>query len=244
MFILEDYINFVRTQVKNKVIYYGKDTTDIYLEALYQFNTEPTNYLKNIHTTTLSKKYKLIFGKLEKPVSVSYNYWFLFKFGYKRCSKCCNILELDSFNKDKNNWSTLYTFCKECHCDKAMDYATNNLDKIALSQSIYRQNNLEKLKEYNTKYRLAHLAEDAARSMKRYSRKLKAAPLWLTKKQLDEIAFFYKEAKRLEKETGIKHHVDHIVPLQGTEVCGLHVPWNLQVLTATDNISKSNKLLY
>lgn len=125
-----------------------------------------------------------------------------------------------------------------------MDYATTHEKEVAISQSKYRQNNIEKLKAYNTEYRLAHLAEDAARSMKRYSRKLKAAPMWLTAQQLQEIKFFYIEAKRLEKETGIKYHVDHIVPLQGENVCGLHVPWNLQVLSATENLQKSNKLVY
>ncbi len=51
----------------------------------------------------------------------------------------------------------------------------------------------------------------------------------------------YREARRVTKLTGTWHHVDHIIPLNGKDVCGLHVPWNLQILTAVDNMFKSNK---
>ncbi len=71
--------------------------------------------------------------------------------------------------------------------------------------------------------------------------KLLRTPTWLTFEQKLEIECFYYKSMRYEEETGIKHHVDHIVPLQGEDVCGLHVPWNLQVIPAKENLSKGNK---
>jgi hypothetical protein len=59
---------------------------------------------------------------------------------------------------------------------------------------------------------------------------------------LEAIQAFYAEAKRLTKATGAPHAVDHIVPLQGKGVCGLHVPWNLRVITAVENMKKHNRL--
>ena len=68
--------------------------------------------------------------------------------------------------------------------------------------------------------------------------KFRATPDWVDKHSFYKI---YKEALKLSQETGIIHHVDHIVPLKHHLVCGLHVPWNLQVLTQSENCSKSNK---
>lgn len=62
-------------------------------------------------------------------------------------------------------------------------------------------------------------------------------PAWANKK---EIAALYKLANHLTKTTGIPHHVDHIVPINNPHVCGLHVPANLQVIPASENLSKGN----
>lgn len=74
------------------------------------------------------------------------------------------------------------------------------------------------------------------------SAKLNATPTWLTKDHLDLIEMKYKLAAYLTRETGIRWTVDHIIPLQGDNVCGLHVPWNLRVITSSENSSKSNGL--
>jgi hypothetical protein len=91
------------------------------------------------------------------------------------------------------------------------------------------------------KVRNPEAAQVSANAWKRRARE--AAPQWLTPEQKSEIAAIYAKARTMTKLTGVKHAVDHIVPLRSTEVCGLHVPWNLQILTHVDNCAKSNKLL-
>lgn len=116
-----------------------------------------------------------------------------------------------------------------------------NRDRVAASRKRWYEKNKEHNSEKARQYAKENPEWKAAHCAKRRSRKLRACPDWLTQEQLNKIETFYHLAKRLFKETGIPHHVDHIVPLQGKSVSGLHVPWNLQVLTASDNSKKSNK---
>jgi hypothetical protein len=58
---------------------------------------------------------------------------------------------------------------------------------------------------------------------------------------MPQVEEFYKEARRLTEETGVLHVVDHYWPINGKGSCGLHVPWNLRVITGSDNDSKGNK---
>lgn len=99
-----------------------------------------------------------------------------------------------------------------------------------------RQALLEYGREHYRQNKSAYLAKWA----KRRAQKLQATPGWADLKAIEAI---YVEAKRLTEETGVQHEVDHVVPLNGKNVCGLHVEWNLQILTWAANRSKSNKWL-
>lgn len=70
-----------------------------------------------------------------------------------------------------------------------------------------------------------------------------ATPKWLTREQKGQIRELYKIAITMTKTTGEQYVVDHIVPLRSDVVCGLHVPWNLRVITQEQNLLKSNKLV-
>ena len=70
-----------------------------------------------------------------------------------------------------------------------------------------------------------------------------ATPPWITKKQKSEIRQLYQIAITMSRTTGERYVVDHIIPLRSDVVCGLHVPWNLRVITQEQNLLKSNKLV-
>lgn len=86
-------------------------------------------------------------------------------------------------------------------------------------------------------YRARHTALE----MKRTAAKKQRTLPWLSQAQLAEIEEMYHFAKVMEHITGRKYHVDHIEPLLGKDVSGLHVPWNLRVIPAVDNIAKGNR---
>jgi 5-methylcytosine-specific restriction endonuclease McrA len=100
----------------------------------------------------------------------------------------------------------------------------------------------ESVKKYKDAWKSKNpeLVQASANAWKRRARE--ASPRWLSAEQKKHIATIYLQARALTKRTGIKHVVDHIIPLRSEVVCGLHVPWNLQILTHIENSVKSNRL--
>jgi 5-methylcytosine-specific restriction endonuclease McrA len=101
-------------------------------------------------------------------------------------------------------------------------------------------------REASKRYRKAHpekvKAIKAIDTAKQRANKAQRSPSWLSQNQKDDIKEWYYAAQELSKIFPWKLHVDHIVPLRGNNVSGLHVAWNLQLLPAGVNLSKSNKL--
>lgn len=100
-----------------------------------------------------------------------------------------------------------------------------------------REVRLERAKDYAKRNRPAC----NARGKLRAERKRRQAPSWLTELDREHFKLFYEAASSLSKEFGVLMHVDHIIPLRGENVSGLHVPWNLQVIPAKENHEKSNR---
>jgi 5-methylcytosine-specific restriction endonuclease McrA len=75
----------------------------------------------------------------------------------------------------------------------------------------------------------------------RKRRHREATPRWLTPSERLQMRELYVQARKMTELTRERYVVDHIVPLRGESVCGLHVPWNLRVITQEENLKKSNK---
>jgi len=104
----------------------------------------------------------------------------------------------------------------------------------------YRDTHKEENKLRGKKWRENNPDKNAEKSRRYIARKNNRQPPWIEDYK-DEVLVFYAEARELEKQDGIKRHVDHIYPLKGKRSSGLHVPWNLQVLTAEENLRKQAK---
>ena len=99
------------------------------------------------------------------------------------------------------------------------------------------------LREYRNTWKANHKTQIRADTKARRRKHRDATPPWLSRKQKSEIRQIYQVAITMTQTTGEQYVVDHIVPLRSEVVCGLHVPWNLRVITQEENLKKSNKLL-
>ena len=127
--------------------------------------------------------------------------------------------------------------CPDCGQDKPLSQYHRHRSRAGGVQAVCKLCMRARRMSYYYRYPEKHVAQNALRR----ARKLMRTPNWLTDEHKAQIAELYMEAQIATILTGEPYHVDHIVPLKGETVCGLHVPWNLQVLPGAENCSKNNQ---
>jgi hypothetical protein len=175
----------------------------------------------------------------------------------KACTKCKEIKELEHFYCYKSRYET---WCKSCKLAKEREWYLANKDTAHATQKrshdLHKETgkaavkrwgeaNKDRKLENTRRWQKENPGLVNAITARRRAVKLQATPEWLTEEQWAEIDQFYVLAKELQwlSDPTDPLEVDHIIPLQGKNVSGLHVPWNLQILPKTLNLIKSNKVI-
>lgn len=156
------------------------------------------------------------------------------------CRDCVRLQAADW--RTNNRVASRAIYAKSYQENKEQILAQNKLDTTKNNEysKVYRDNNKEQRRLSGEKWRAKNKVLTCFLANARRARKLQATPKWAEAEQ-KQIEALYREAARLQEETGVKYHVDHIIPLQSELVCGLHCLANLQILTQHENNVKSNK---
>jgi hypothetical protein len=170
----------------------------------------------------------------------------------KTCKKCQQAKPLSSFSKNERYADGYVNWCKECHGEasaawyeqnkerhklRAVEWAKANPEAAKAIQKRHKDKTKERRAAQFAEWQKANRPKRNAVNARRKAALLRATPAWADQ---DAITNIYAEAMRQQEETGIRKHVDHIVPLQSKIVCGLHAESNLQILDGAENESKRN----
>jgi len=181
----------------------------------------------------------------------------------KVCSTCRESKSTSEFHKDRSAKDGFTHKCKSCMknyqrsiklINQSKDYSKDdfNLKCTVCSETKHCSEFSKKVYSTNgyrpycktcnnarcSSWRKTNPHKANRLKAERRARKLRQTPSWADKEAVEAV---YLEAQLKSKETGIAHHVDHMVPLKGETVSGLHVQGNLQVLTYKENSSKGNR---
>lgn len=264
-YIIEDLEN------KNLIKWPTGNRTKLTKEKLVEcwsiYGNEEYKELGYTNKITLNKLYRKIFNIENKPRTKPWKIYILELYNFKYCDKCNKLYKLNNMTINKKTTSGYSSWCLLCNnlynkkyskdyynenkdiineksrvyyknnkskiLELQKEYNSNNTDYIKEYQKIYRENNYDKIKELKKNYYSTEKGRNQNKysTAKRRAEKIKRTPKWA---DLEKIREIYKKCPD-------GHHVDHIIPLQGKLVSGLHVEDNLQYLTAKENLSKSNK---
>lgn len=188
----------------------------------------------------------------------------------KICTACKleKASTLECFGPDKRRPCGLQSQCRQC-MRKGRNLSNQKYrEKVNENASTYRLANRKKYRQYFAEYnqtseRRNYLKDHFEKNKDRYHAKYNTwrlankikrnassritnatrryrIPGWLTKNNKIEMEWAKKIARERSKETGIRHHADHIIPFHGKIISGLHVPWNVQIITEKENMLKQN----
>ena len=173
----------------------------------------------------------------------------------KVCKQCGAEKSFADFYRDARNPDGLIAVCKPCHIARTRAWQARNADKFAemgrrrhrenvaeerAALRSWRERNRERYRANEREWRAKNSVSLYARNAKRTAAQKQATPPWADRAA---IARIYADARRISIETGVPHHVDHILPLCGKTVSGLHVPANLRVIPASENVRKQARIL-
>ena len=173
----------------------------------------------------------------------------------KHCPHCNQVKPFEAFYASSTHKSGYASWCKGCESErnkaknqvnreqrlaKAKQWRESNPDTARNGILAWREENKEHYANYFAKYAQENRGKVNAKWMKRNASKKCRTPSWLSDDDHWIIEQAYDIAAKRKQMFGFDWHVDHIVPLQGKTVSGLHVPWNLQVIPAKQNLMKSN----
>jgi 5-methylcytosine-specific restriction endonuclease McrA len=147
-------------------------------------------------------------------------------------------------NWTKNNRTQVNAYLKEYRKDpsvKAKQKAYRELVKPVVKIKSKKYNQRPEVKLRARQLQISKQPFLKAKISVYNKQRLDRVPLWLNQNHIDIIDMFYQARDHMNTIGPTKFHIDHIVPLKGEIVSGLHVPWNLQILSEEENLAKSNR---
>ena len=162
----------------------------------------------------------------------------------KYCKYCKCTKDLSEFYKKKTGKFGVKAECKLCSSlYEKIRWGKNKLTYIYSDEKKERRRNYylinkTKVLEQSKKWAKENSYKKRICCAFRRTAILNATPYWANINAINEI---YKQASMMSKVNNVKYEVDHIIPLQGKNVCGLHNEFNLQILTMTENRIKATK---
>lgn len=162
----------------------------------------------------------------------------------RKCVQCSKdaALAWNKANADKARQN-----CKkyrENHPDRVSEqyrnWRVNNPDKVKAKNENWQKANWDKFLAISSEWKKRNRGHVNAKSAERRNAKDQRTPSWLTDQDFADMAKIYALADELSNAYGYAWHVDHIIPLRGKSVSGLHTPVNLQILPGSANMSKGN----